>query len=97
MDSRPSESVVRDARLHRLVSWLLIWCQALAVALVVAGWLVAGATGQLLLAGGVLALVGAPFLALARIGVFAGRRGSALVGYAVGALAIALLGAWLAR
>ena len=97
MDSPHSDWVVHDARLSRVVSWLLVACQVLAVAGVVAGLLVGGAGGRLLSAAGVLVLLGGPFLALARIGVFAGRRRSALVGYALGTLAIAMLGVWLAR
>jgi hypothetical protein len=51
----------------------------------------------LLSAAGVLTLLGGPYLALVRIAVSAGKRRSPLAGYAVGTLAIALLGAWLAR
>jgi hypothetical protein len=89
--------VVDDARLSRVVSGLLVICQLLAVAGVVSGLLVGGAAGRLLSAAGVLALIGGPFLALVRIGVFAGRRRSTLVGYVLGTLAVAMLGAWLAR
>ncbi len=96
MDSPHSDRIVDNARLSRVVSGLFLVCQLLAVGGVVSGVLVGGASGRLLSAAGVLALLGGPFLALVRIGVFAGRRGSTLVGYAIGTLAIALLGAWLA-
>jgi len=83
--------------LSLVLSWLLVACQVLAVAGVVSGLVVGGAGGRLLSAAGVLILVGGPYLALARIAVSAGKRRSPLMGYAVGTLAVALLGAWLAR
>jgi hypothetical protein len=83
--------------LTRVLSWLLIACQLLAVGGVVLGLVVGGAGGRLLSAVGVLTLLGGPYLALVRIAVSAGKRRSTLAGYAVGTLAIVLLGAWLAR
>jgi hypothetical protein len=83
--------------LSRALSWLLVACQVLALGGVVSGLVVGGAGGRLLSAAGVLTLLGGPYLALVRIAVSAGKRRSPLAGYAVGTLAIALLGAWLAR
>ena len=86
-----------DTRLARVVSVLLVVCQAVAVAGVVAGQLAGGAAGDVLSTAGVLVLMAGPFLALVRIGVFAGRRRSVLLGYALGTMAITMLGVWLAR
>lgn len=97
MGSLRSDGIVDGSGLSRVLSWLLVGCQVLAVVGVVSGLVVGGAGGRLLSAAGVLALLGGPYLVLARIAVSAGKRRSTLVGYAVGTLAIALLGVWLAR